>query len=88
MDNVRLSGPDHSCSQYIMCDSCSLSQRFVKIELDASIEIAGFNHAHNDFTNMPDAATVLSPVKCESCQVSFEGCSECGIYGQECTACM
>jgi len=88
LDNVRMSGPDSTCSQYLTCDSCRLTQRYVRLDLQTSIAIDGFDYGSADFSNLPDTVKAQAPVKCESCLTAYDGCSSCGTYGDSCTNCM
>ena len=87
LDTVRKYGTLGG-EEYLTCDSCSNDDRFVEINLNPAIAVAGFDYtAAITSSDLPSAVETLTPVKCESCYASFDGCSKCGTFGDSCTGC-
>ena len=90
LDTIRMYGPDvEGCNsaKYLTCDQCELAERFVQIELDDTVEIDDFDYEHIDYANLPDGIVPLTPMRCASCHARYEGCSQCGIFGEACDKC-
>lgn len=88
LDHVRKYGPGTPNRDYLVCNSCNNDDRFVEINLDASIAVAGFDYtAAITSTGLPNGVATTEPVRCESCYAKFDGCSKCGTFGGSCTGC-
>lgn len=87
LDSDRVFGGAKTGS--VTCDSCFDDARFVEIDIDmvhaASYDIYEFDEF--DYSSLEDWVVTTGKVKCESCQTRFDGCGQCGTYGEECTKC-
>jgi len=83
LDTTRMYGLNKT-NNYVTCNSCVVNERFVQINLDAKTIP---NAVSLDYSNLPATVKTESPVKCENCAVRFDGCSSCGIFGEDCKQC-
>ena len=85
---MRKYGPDSATREYLVCESCSNDDRFVEINLNSAIVVAGFDYtAAISSTALPTGVETTEPVRCESCYSRYDGCSKCGTFGDSCTGC-
>ena len=88
LDHVRKYGPDTDRREYLACNSCTNDDRFVEINLNSAIEVAGYDYtATISSLDLPSGVETLTPVRCESCYANYDGCSKCGTFGDSCTGC-
>ena len=91
LDHLRMEGPD-AWEKYLSCNRCETDDRYVSIPFDSSVEIDTdvywwWDYDNPDYVDIPDTVKTTSPVRCDSCQFRYDGCSSCGTFGESCLGC-